>query len=104
MTFLIFFGKLIWGFDYERNDRRFDSSNNPTGKAKHFTILFNTFVFMHIFNEVNCRKVGATSFNIFAGILSNWLFLAVLAAVVVLQYCFVTYIPRIFDCVRLDGQ
>jgi magnesium-transporting ATPase (P-type) len=82
------------------------AKTTATDKVKHFTFLFNAFVFMHIFNEINCRKVGATSFNIFAGILNNWLFLAVLSSVVALQYCFVSFktVARIFDATTLDSS
>lgn len=94
MTFLTVLGEVIWGLDYERKSKLF-VNGQPTDKAKHFTYLFNTFVFMHIFNEINCRKVGAKSFNIFSGITNNWLFLAVISFTVAVQFLFVTYIPRV---------
>ena len=48
----------------------------------HFTLIFHTFVFMQVFNEVNCRKIGAKPVNIFAGFFSNWMF-----GVVILVVC-----------------
>ena len=38
-----------------------------------FTMIFNTFLLMTLFNEVNCRKVHG-EMNVFKGILSNPIF------------------------------
>ena len=35
----------------------------PTEKTEHYTIMFNTFVFMQVFNEINARKLGKMEFN-----------------------------------------
>lgn len=52
-TLLYFFVDNTWNLDYE-------NSKNSANKEKVYTMIFNTFVWMHIFNEFNCRKVGAT--------------------------------------------
>jgi hypothetical protein len=31
---------------------------DPTPKCYHYTMIFNTFVFMQVFNEINARKLG----------------------------------------------
>ena len=84
MTILLFFGKLIWGLDYDRTTPAYiddaEGHSVPSPKTIHFTILFNCFVFMHLFNEINCRKIGAKAYNIFSGLFSNWLFLLVILA------------------------
>jgi len=54
-------------------------------KQRHFTYIFNTFVFLQIFNEINCRKVGVRDFNVFEAPLHNPYFLLVVAATVVVQ-------------------
>lgn len=85
MTLLIIFGKLMWDLDYDRSTDFYDEvTHSATPRLKHYTLLFNTFIFLHIFNEINCRKIGTKSFNIFSGIFSNWLFLAVIGATVVI--------------------
>ena len=89
MSILLFFGKLIYGLDYERTTLFYDADNNATDRARHYTILFNTFVFLHVFNEFNCRKIGAKKYNIFSGLFSNWMFLAVILAICVIQWVFV---------------
>lgn len=42
----------------------------------HFTIIFNAFVLMTLFNELNARKIHNER-NIFAGIQNNKVFLAI---------------------------
>lgn len=42
-----------------------------------YTILFQTFVFMQIFNQINCRKLGQ-ELNIFKDFFNNWLFIAIM--------------------------
>lgn len=54
-------------------------------KQRHFTYIFNTFVFLQIFNEINCRKVGVRDFNVFEAPLHNGYFLVVVAGTVLVQ-------------------
>ena len=42
----------------------------------HFTIIFNVFVFMTLFNEINGRKIY-DEINCFEGILKNYVFMAI---------------------------
>jgi len=43
----------------------------------HYTIIFNTFVWMQLFNEINCRSLKG-ELNVFSGIQNNSLFCSVL--------------------------
>lgn len=45
------------------------------GASRHFTFIFNTFVFMQIFNLICARKVH-DELNVFAGIFENITFIA----------------------------
>lgn len=54
----------------------------------HYTIVFNAFVWMQLFNEVNSRKLTNEK-NMFAGIRRNPMFLAVMSATIVVQVLFV---------------
>ena len=54
----------------------------------HYTIVFNAFVWMQLFNEVNSRKL-LNEKNMFAGIRRNPMFLAVITATIVVQILFV---------------
>jgi hypothetical protein len=40
----------------------------------HYTLFFNIFVFMQVFNEINARKLKKEELNVFEGILDNPLF------------------------------
>lgn len=53
-------------------------------ESQHFTIVFNTFVFLQIGNEVNARKVHGER-NVFKGFFANFIFLAVMAIQVAVQ-------------------
>lgn len=53
---ILFAGKEIWGFEYKNNVKLYEDGE-PNDKATHYTILFNTFVMMQVFNEINCRKI-----------------------------------------------
>ena len=51
--------------------------NECLSKRRHLTYVFNTFVFLQIFNFINCRKVGARDLNVFEAPLHNTYFLVV---------------------------
>jgi magnesium-transporting ATPase (P-type) len=51
----------------------------------HFTLFFNTFVYLQLFNELNCRKLKSTEKNVFAGLCSNKLFWVVLCMTALVQ-------------------
>ena len=44
--------------------------------SQHFTIIFNTFVMMTLFNEINARKIHGQR-NIFEGLQRNIVFLTI---------------------------
>lgn len=56
----------------------------PTGRGaefgseptQHFTVIFNTFVFMTLFNEINARKIHGQR-NVFEGFFSNPIFYSI---------------------------
>lgn len=52
--------------------------------TQHFTIIFNTFVWMQIFNEINARKIHGER-NVFKGILNNYVFCGILVGTAVTQ-------------------
>ncbi|KAK1144986.1 plasma membrane calcium [Aspergillus melleus] len=52
------------------------NTQEHTEQLKLDTIIFNTFVWMQIFNELNCRRLD-NRFNIFEGIQRNYWFVAI---------------------------
>lgn len=62
--------------------------NNGTFVEKfglhHLTVLFNSFVFMQIFNEINSRKIN-DEHNVFDRILTNKIFMGVIIGTIITQ-------------------
>jgi len=54
-------------------------------------MIFNTFVFMQIFNEINARKIKANEYNVFDGFFNNFLFLFVEVLTIVVQVALMQY-------------
>lgn len=62
-----------------------DENNPLTGAgSKQYTVVFNTFVLMQLFNEYNARKLFG-EFNIFTGLTENPLFVAISVVTMGLQ-------------------
>ena len=63
-----------------------DGRNQPMNAdpSEHFTIIFNTFVLMQLFNEINARKIHGER-NVFKGIFNNYVFCGILAGTAVTQ-------------------
>lgn len=67
----------------------------PAGWTKHepsihYTIIFNTFVWMQLFNEFNCRNLSG-ELNVFKGVLKNPLFCGIWLSTSVIQVLIVEY-------------
>lgn len=93
----------MFGIKYDLIDTPFYvSSNNPeidglpTNKLTHYTFLFNTFMMMNLFNELNARKIGVKEFNIFERFFNNYLFLIIVAGQFVAQWFMVELGGKIF--------
>ena len=54
-------------------------------------MLFNIFIWMHIFNLINCRDISDKKFNPFRSLLSNKLFLFMLVGIISFQYVMVEF-------------
>ena len=88
LTVIIFYGDYLFGVPSDRELEHF-MWNNVNGY--HFTIFFNIFVFMQVFNSINARKLQKDEYNVFSGILGNWLYLLIQTIIVVGQIILVTF-------------
>lgn len=71
--------------------------NSNYGSTCHMTMIFNTFVFYSLFNQVNCRVIN-NNINIFHRVLKNWMFIAVTGVEIVIQILIVQYGGLVFKC------
>ena len=69
---------------------------------KHFTIFFQAFVMMQVFNQINCRKLKSEEINVFKGFFNNFLFLFIMVVTVVVQFLFVEVLQTAVDCESLS--
>jgi len=70
----------------------------------HLTVLFNSFVFMQIFNEINSRKIN-DEHNVFDRILTNKIFMGVIIGTIITQVLLVeTPVNQFFGCTNLNWQ
>nr|XP_028585220.1 plasma membrane calcium-transporting ATPase 1-like [Podarcis muralis]XP_028585221.1 plasma membrane calcium-transporting ATPase 1-like [Podarcis muralis] len=91
---LLFVGEKL--FDIE-NGRTAPLHAPPT---RHYTIVFNTFVMMQIFNEVNARKIHGER-NVFSGIFTNSIFCCVFVGTLITQLIIVQLGGKPFSCASL---
>ncbi|KAI0243151.1 Plasma membrane calcium-transporting ATPase 4 [Lamellibrachia satsuma] len=81
--FLLFFGEVA--FDIDNGRQQDDLDQIPT---QHFTMIFNTFVMMTLFNEINARKIHGQR-NVFTGLQRNHVFIGIWIGTFAAQICIV---------------
>lgn len=75
---------------------------DATPRLTVYTLAFQTFVFMQLFNQINARKLGTPSnpktnepaseeLNVFSGFFNNWLFIAITLGTFAVQFCIVYF-------------
>ncbi|CAK4083021.1 unnamed protein product [Aphanomyces euteiches] len=97
---LLFKGEVIFGLP---SGRKADQPPELKGsRSVHYTMIFNTFVFMQLFNELNCRKIH-DEINIFTGLADNSIFASISAFQVGAQVLIVQFGGKPFSCVGLDA-
>ncbi|XP_048593016.1 putative calcium-transporting ATPase 11, plasma membrane-type [Brassica napus] len=76
--------------------------NGPDSTAVLNTIIFNSFVFCQVFNEVNSREIE--KINVFEGMFSSWVFVAVMTATIGFQLIIVELLGAFASTVPLSWQ
>ncbi|CEI92331.1 Putative Calcium-translocating P-type ATPase, PMCA-type [Rhizopus microsporus] len=76
--------------------------NYPSDSVVLQTVVFNTFVFCQIFNEINCRRID-NKLNIFTNILANKFFIVIFFICVLGQVVIVQFGGPAFQVIALDG-
>ncbi|CAB1423037.1 unnamed protein product [Pleuronectes platessa] len=91
---LLFAGEKIFDIDCGR----YTPLHSPP--SEHYTIVFNVFVMMQLFNEINARKIHGER-NVFEGIYKNPIFCSVVLGTFVLQIVIVQFGGKPFSCTAL---
>ncbi|KAM9750714.1 plasma membrane calcium-transporting ATPase 3b [Menidia menidia] len=94
---LLFIGERIFNIDSGRNA----PLHSPP--SEHYTIIFNTFVLMQLFNEINARKIHGER-NVFDGIFSNPIFCSIVFGTFVVQIVIVQWGGKPFSCAPLNVE
>ncbi|KAG7236324.1 hypothetical protein INR49_001129, partial [Caranx melampygus] len=91
---LLFVGDTLFDIDSGRN------APLHAPPSEHYTIIFNTFVLMQIFNEFNARKIHGER-NVFAGMFKNPIFCSIIVGTFIIQGVIVQFGGKPFSCVGL---
>uniref|UniRef100_A0A8C2AL64 Calcium-transporting ATPase n=1 Tax=Cyprinus carpio TaxID=7962 RepID=A0A8C2AL64_CYPCA len=91
---LLFAGEKFFNIDSGRNA----PLHSPP--SEHYTIIFNVFVMMQLFNEINARKIHGER-NVFEGIYRNPIFCSVVLGTFALQIIIVQFGGKPFSCTAL---
>ncbi|MCJ8742992.1 hypothetical protein PDJAM_G00088600 [Pangasius djambal] len=94
---LLFAGEKLFDIDSGRN------APLHAPPSEHYTIVFNTFVLMQLFNEINARKIHGER-NVFEGIFNNLIFCSIVFGTFVIQIVIVQFGGKPFSCVGLSVE
>ncbi|XP_071462057.1 plasma membrane calcium-transporting ATPase 2 [Marmota flaviventris] len=92
---LLFVGEKMFQIDSGRNA----PLHSPP--SEHYTIIFNTFVMMQLFNEINARKIHGER-NVFDGIFRNPIFCTIVLGTFAIQIMIVQFGGKPFSCSPLQ--
>ncbi|XP_037109731.1 plasma membrane calcium-transporting ATPase 1-like [Syngnathus acus] len=94
---LLFVGELLLDMDCGRN------APLHAPPSEHYTVVFNTFVLMQIFNELNARKIHGER-NVFDGVLNNPIFCTIVVGTFLVQVLIVQFGGKPLSCVSLSVE
>uniref|UniRef100_A0A087X348 Calcium-transporting ATPase n=1 Tax=Poecilia formosa TaxID=48698 RepID=A0A087X348_POEFO len=92
---LLFVGEKLFNIDSGRN------APLHAPPSEHYTIVFNTFVLMQLFNEINARKIHGER-NVFEGVFNNPIFCSIVLGTFIIQILIVQIGGKPFSCVALS--
>jgi len=79
-----------------------EAHSGGTDHTQHYTMVFNVFVLMQVFNEVNARKIH-NELNVFDGVFKNAFFLVIVVGTLVVQIALIETkgLNTAFGCTNL---
>ncbi|PUZ62886.1 hypothetical protein GQ55_3G022600 [Panicum hallii var. hallii] len=93
---LVVLGALMFGGEQLLNIK------GPDSKSVINTLIFNSFVFCQVFNEINSREMQ--EINVFRGMISNWIFIGIIAVTVAFQVVIIEFLGTFASTVPLSWQ
>ena len=86
MMVIMYCGKSIFDLEYNLSTQIIDD-DDPLAKQKmkHFTLIWNTFIFLQVFNLINCRDVGPDKLHGCGGLTRNLYTILIIVLIVVVQ-------------------
>ncbi|RLM58196.1 putative calcium-transporting ATPase 4, plasma membrane-type [Panicum miliaceum] len=93
---LVVLGALMFGGEQLLNIK------DPDSKSVINTLIFNSFVFCQVFNEINSREMQ--KINVFRGMISNWIFIGIIAVTVAFQVVIIEFLGTFASTVPLSWQ
>lgn len=105
---LLFSGKQMFNLPYDSNTPFYQldaqgKATIATNKTVVYTIIFQTFVFMQIFNQINSRKL-TNQINVFEGFFNNSLFIGIMIFTFVIQIVLVEFGGIAVRCAPLNWE
>ena len=88
LTVILFYGDVMFGVPSDR-DLRHSVWNYVNGY--HFTIFFNIFVYMQVFNSLNAKNLKKSEKNVFEHIFNNPIYIVIQLITVLGQILIVTF-------------
>lgn len=82
----------------------YENDDTPTPRLYLFTMVFQSFVFMQIFNQINARKLGEREYNVFKGFFNNIYFLLMTLIEIAMQMLIVEYGGMFVQCAPLGRE
>ena len=88
LLFILFYGDRIFGVNSDRELEHYEWNDQH---GYHFTIFFDIFVFLQVFNSINARKLNRDELNVFEGIKNNFYYIMVQSFIVIGQIFLVSF-------------
>ncbi|CAD8079316.1 unnamed protein product [Paramecium sonneborni] len=98
---ILFYGDSIFNIQSSYRYNLIIKEYNPIYQ-QHYTIFFNIFIFLTIFNLFNVRRYKKIELNIFQGILDNYLFLCIILITIIVQIIIIQFGGRAIKVAPLD--
>ena len=106
MMVIMYGGKSVFEVDYQASTQTIEDDAEGKMKRTHFTLIWNTFIWLQFFNLINCRDVSAEKMHGCEKLHKNfltWLILLIIAGVQVAG-CFTFLGFLIFEARKTEGR